>query len=91
MPEIPWGDVPTELLVDQSETTMEWQESGKRKGVARAALSGNTLRARFPAGMTTAIWSLTPQADGVTAHVRLQAFMNDFAATFRRTGTDAKK
>ena len=73
MPEVPWGNVATELVVDQTETTMEWQESGKQKGHAKAKLSGNTLQASFPAGMTTATWSITPQSDGVTAQVRLQA------------------
>lgn len=85
MPEVPWGNVATELVVDQTETTMEWQESGKQKGHAKAKLSGNTLQASFPAGMTTATWSITPQSDGVTAHVRLQAFMNDQTALFHRT------
>lgn len=84
MPEAPWGNVATELMVDQSETTMEWQESGRRKGVAQAHLSGETLTASFPAGFTVATWSLVVQPDGSTARVRLQAFMNDQTAIFRR-------
>lgn len=85
MPEVPWGNVATELVVDQTETTMDWQESGKQKGRAKAKLSGDTLQARFPAGATTATWSITPQPDGVSAQVRLQAFMNDQTALFHRT------
>src|SRR6266545_2878118 len=27
MPEVPWGNVQTELIVDPTEATMEWQES----------------------------------------------------------------
>jgi hypothetical protein len=84
MPETPGGNVATELVVDQTETTMDWQESGKQKGRAKAKLSGNTLQASFPAGITTATWSITPQPDGATALVRLQAFMNDQTASFHR-------
>lgn len=87
MPEVPWGDVPTELIVDQNESTMEWREAGKPK-TARAAktiLNGDTLSARFPVGMTTAVWYISPKSDGVTANVRLTAFMNDQIAVFNRT------
>jgi hypothetical protein len=84
MPEVPWGNVATELVVDQTETTMEWQESGKRKGLVKTQLSGKTLQASFHVGVT-ATWSITPQPDGATARVRLQAFMNDQTAVFRRT------
>ena len=83
MPEVPWGNVATELMVDQTETTMEWQESGKEKGLSKTRLNGNTLQASFLVGVT-ATWSLTPQPDGVTAQVRLQAFMNDQTAIFHR-------
>jgi hypothetical protein len=84
MPEVPWGNVATELIVDETGTTMQWQESGKQKGTEKARLSGDTLQATFQVGVA-AIWSLTPQPDGVTARVRLQAFMNDQTAVFHRT------
>jgi hypothetical protein len=84
MPEVPWGNVATELIVDETGTTMQWQESGKQKGTEKARLSGDTLQATFQVGVA-AIWSLTPQADGATARVRLQAFMNDQTAVFHRT------
>lgn len=87
MPEVPWGNVPTELIVDQSERTMEWREAGKPKTAiaAKTTLNGDTLSARFPVGMTTAVWYITPRSDGVTASVRLTAFMNDQTADFHRT------
>jgi hypothetical protein len=84
MPEVPWGNVATELIVDQTETMMDWQESGKKKGRSKTTLNGNTLQASFQVGVT-AKWSLTPQPGGATAHVRLQAFMNDQTAIFHRT------
>ncbi len=87
MPEVPWGNVATELVVDQAEATMVWQESGKPKTAlaAKTTLSGDTLSARFPTGMTTAVWYISPRSDGVTANVRLTAFMNDQTAVFRRS------
>jgi hypothetical protein len=84
MPEAPWGDVQTELIVDPAETTMEWQESGNHKGSAKTQLSGNTLSVRIPIGFTTAMWFITPNSDGVTANIRMTAFMNDDHAVFRR-------
>lgn len=91
MPEVPWGDVPTELIVDQNENTMEWRETGKPKTAtaARTTLTGDTLSARFPTGMTTAVWYISPQSDGVTANVRLTAFMNDQKAVFHRSVTQS--
>lgn len=83
MPEVPWGNVATELIVDETGTTMQWQESGKQKGTEKARLSGDTLQATFKVGVA-ATWSLTPQPDGATARVRLQAFMNDQTAVFHR-------
>jgi hypothetical protein len=83
MPEVPWGNVATELIVDQAGTTMTWQESGKQKGTARTHLVGDTLQAHFQVGVPE-IWSITVQPDGATALVRLQAFMNDQTATFHR-------
>lgn len=87
MPEVPWGNVPTELVVDQAEATMVWQEGGKPKTAvaAKTTLNGDTLSARFPTGMTTAVWYISPSGDGITATVRLTAFMNDQTAVFRRT------
>jgi hypothetical protein len=83
MPEVPWGNVATELIVDETGTTMQWQESGKQKGTEKARLFGDMLQATFQVGVA-AIWSLTPQPDGVTARVRLQAFMNDQTVVFHR-------
>lgn len=52
---------------------------------AKAILNGDTLTARFPAPtLGTSTWSITPQPDGVTARVRMQAFFNDFTAVFDR-------
>jgi hypothetical protein len=91
MPEVPWGNVATELILDETGTTMQWQESGKQKGTEKARLSGDTLQATFQVGVA-AIWSLTPQPDGATARVRLQAFMNDQTAVFHRVaGSSATK
>ena len=86
MPEVPWGNVPTELIVNEDETTMEWRESGKSKaGITKANLNGGTLSARFPIGFTTAVWFVSPHADGITADIRMTAFMNDDQPVFRRT------
>jgi hypothetical protein len=85
MPEVPWGNVPTELTVNQEETTMEWRETGKSKaGIAKAMRNGGTISARFPIGFTTAVWFISPRSDGATATVRLTAFMNDDTAIFQR-------
>ena len=84
MPEVPWGNVQTELIVDPTETTMEWQESGNHKGSAKTQLNGDTLLARIPIGFTTAVWFITPSPDGATANIRMTAFMNDDHAVFRR-------
>ena len=87
MPEVPWGNVATELTVDQAQTTMTWQESGQHKGIARAQVVGDTLQGNFVVGVAET-WSITPLGDGTTARVRLQAFMNDQTAIFHRvTGT----
>jgi hypothetical protein len=85
MPEVPWGNVPTELIVDPTETTMEWQESGTHKGSAKTQRNGNTLSARIAIGFTTAVWFISPRGDGTTADIRMTAFMNDDHAIFRRT------
>jgi hypothetical protein len=85
MPEVPWGNIQTELIVDPTETTMEWQDSiNSKPATAKATLTGNTLSALFP-GWPRPVWSITPDPGGNTAHVRLQAFMNDDHAVFRKT------
>ena len=84
MPEVPWGDVQTELIVDPGETQIEWQEKGIHRGSAKAQLNGNTLSARIPIGLTTAVWYITPNHDGTTANIRMTAFMNDDRAVFKR-------
>jgi hypothetical protein len=84
VPEVPWGNVQTELIVDPTETTMEWQESGNHKGSAKTQRNGNTLSARIPIGFTTAVWFISPRADGITADIQMTAFMNDDHAVFRR-------
>ena len=87
MPEVPWGNVATELIVDQTGTTMTWQESGKFKGVGKTQVNGNTLSANFMVGVAET-WSLTLQSGGRTARVRLQAIMNDQTAVFHRVSTN---
>lgn len=83
MPEVPWSNVATELIVDQTETTITWQESGRLKGVGKTRVDGSTLQATFSVGVQE-IWSLTPEPDGKTAQVRLEAFMNNQTAVFHR-------
>jgi hypothetical protein len=85
MPEIPWGDIATNLTVDQNESTIEWRDINNPKSLTgKATLNGNTLSARIPVGFTTAVWYITPRGDGNTADVRLTAFMNDQTAVFHR-------
>ena len=84
MPEVPWGNVATELTIDAAESTMHWTESGKEKGTAKATIvNGDTIQANFMVGVAET-WSITPLADGNSARVRLRAFMNDQTATFHR-------
>jgi hypothetical protein len=82
MPEVPRGNVATELIIDPNGTTMNWQESGKHKGISRTVIVGNTIQATFQVGVTE-VWSLTLLPDG-TARARLQATMNDQTAIFHR-------
>lgn len=84
MPQVPWGNIATELSVDEAGTTMQWQESGKQKGTEKTRLAGDTLQATFQVGVA-ATWSITLQPDGATARVRLQAFMNNQTAIFHRS------
>src|ERR1044071_2063067 len=44
MPEVPWGNVPTELTIDESESTMHWTESGKEKATAKATIVNGTIQ-----------------------------------------------
>ena len=81
----PPGPTATALTVDSTETsvTLTWRLANNPP--ARAIIIGDTLQATFGSGIGTATFSLTPQPDGQTANVRMQAFMNDFQAVFRRT------
>jgi hypothetical protein len=55
---------------------------------ATARLDGDTLTATFSAPLLgSSTWSITPQPDGTTARVRMQAFMNNFTAVFQKTNT----
>jgi hypothetical protein len=111
MPTIPWGNLPSVVTVDSTETAMamswyEGDEPGNPKiyrhfkpapaserghvagkpALAAARLDGDTLTASFSAPLLgSSIWSITPQSDGTTARVRMQAFMNNFTAVFQRT------
>jgi hypothetical protein len=115
MPTIPWGDLPSVVTIDSTETAMamswyEADEPGNAKihqhfksapesarghaaanpAFAKARIEGDTIIASFPAPLLgKSTWSLTPQADGVTANVRMQAFMNDFTAVFHRTVSES--
>lgn len=87
MPEIPWGNVETELTVDENESTMQWRDkigSNSKSLTAKTTLSGNTLSARFPVGFTTAVWYITPRPDGLSADIRMTAFMNEDHGVFQR-------
>jgi len=81
----PPGPTATALTVDSTETsaTLTWRLATNPP--ARAIIVGDTLQATFGSGLGAATFSLTPQPDGQTANVRMQAFMNDFKAVFRRT------
>src|SRR5438105_1123662 len=113
MSTIPWGNLPSVVTVDSTETAMamSWYEAGEpgnpkiyrhfkaapaserghvaaKPAFAAARLDGDTLTATFSAPLLgSSIWSITPQPDGTTARVRMQAFMNNFTAVFQKTGT----
>ena len=117
MPTVPWGNLPSVVTIDSSETAMamSWYEADDQaKGkihqhfkaspesardhaaanpaYAQAQREGDTIIASFPAALLgKSKWFLTPQPDGVTAKVRMQAFMNDFTATFRRGESGSAK
>ena len=84
MPTFPMGPAAVVLTVDSTETTMAMTWRGSTVTV-EAQRNGGTLQATSPEGIYTNTWSLTPQPDGTTARVRMQAFMNDFTAVFHRT------
>ena len=86
---VPWGPWSVVLAVDPDETTLTQHINAEQPLTAPVHRSGEMLQARFPAGLTTITWSLMPQPDGTTARVRFQAFMNDFTATFRRSGSES--
>ncbi len=85
MQTIPWGNWAVVLTVDPNEATITSEINGGKPEVKKAQRNGDMLQATFPAGLTVITWSLTPQPDGATARVRMQAFMNDFTAVFHRT------
>jgi len=84
MPAFPTGAQDTILTVDSKEATMShlWTDHPPTD-VAKAEIIGDTIRATFHANVTFT-FSVTPKPDGVTAIVRLQAFMNDNTAVFHR-------
>jgi hypothetical protein len=85
----PPGNTATVLTVDSSETTMALSWSlAEPKPPVKVTRVGDTIKAKFGTGIGAATFSLTPQPDG-TAFVRLQAFLNDFNATFYRTDATA--
>jgi hypothetical protein len=113
MSTIPWGNLPSVVTIDSTETTMamSWYEADEpgnpkiyrhfkaapesargqvaaKPAFAAARLDGQTMTATFSAALLgSSTWSITPQPDGKTARVRMQAFMNDFTAVFQRTNT----
>ena len=113
MSTIPWGNLPSVVTIDSTETTMamSWYEADEpgnpriyrhfkaapesershvaaKPAFAMARLDGGTMTATFSAALLgSSTWSITPQPDGKTARVRMQAFMNDFTAVFQRTNT----
>jgi hypothetical protein len=110
MPTIPWGNLPSVVMIDSTETAMamSWYEADKagngkihqhfkaapesargqiaaNPAFAQARIEGATIIAAFPADLLgKSKWSLTPQPDGMTAKVRMQAFMNDYTAVFQK-------
>jgi cytoskeletal protein RodZ len=85
MPAFPTGPQATVLTIDPKEATMQQIWTGHPPSlVAKAEINGNTIRATFQNGMVTFTYSLSPEPDGATAQVRLQAFMNDNTAVFHR-------
>jgi hypothetical protein len=93
IPAFPTGPQETVLVVNADESTMThtWVGNPPTRTV-QAQINGGTIQATFPNGVATYTFSITPAPDGTTAHVRLQAFMNDNSATFyRRADSNAAK
>lgn len=84
---VPWGPWSVALTVSADETSLTQQINTDAPLTAVARRNGEMLQARFPAGLTTISWSLTPLPDGATAQVRFQAFANDFTTIFHRAET----
>ena len=80
---VPWGPWAVTLTVGEGETSVTQQVNTDAPVTTVAHRNGEMLQARFPAGLTTITWSLTPLADGTT-QVRFQAFANDFSTIFHR-------
>ena len=84
IPAFPTGPQETRLTIDPSETIMHHEWVGHPpQNDARAEIIGDTLRAAFHEAIPFT-FSLTPLGDSTTAHVRLEAFMNDQTAIFHR-------
>lgn len=83
METFPMGPAAVVLTVNSTETTMAMTWRGSTV-TAKTQRNGDTLQATSPEGIYTNTWSLTPQPDGATARVRMQAFMNDFTAVFQK-------
>ena len=92
IPAFPTGPQDTVLTIDPKETTMlhTWINNPPTQ-VAKADINGDTIQATFPNGVATYTFSVTPMPDGVTASVRLQAFMNDNRAVFHRVAESSAK
>lgn len=80
---VPWGPWTVTLTVSAGETSVTQQINTDAPQTTAARHNSDMLQARFPAGLTTITWSLTPLADG-TAQIRFQAFANDFSTIFHR-------
>jgi hypothetical protein len=89
IPAFPTGPQETRLTIDPSETIMHHEWVGHPpQNDARAEIIGDTLRAAFHEAIPFT-FSLTPLGDGMSAQVRLQAFMNDQTAIFHRVAPPA--
>ena len=82
---VPWGPWAVALTISADETSVTEEINTEKPLTTVARRSGEMLQAKFPAGLTTITWSLTPRPDGGTAQVRFQAFMNDFTTIFHRS------
>lgn len=80
----PPGPTATALTVDSSERTMTLAWKLSVPPAVNTIVIGNSMQATFGTGPAAPTFTLTPQPDGQTANVRMQAFMNDFNAVFHR-------